>query len=87
MRTIKNLFQSRKFIAMFTGIITSALAVLIAHFTGEEKAQQLAQSIAGMIMLGVSVYAGSQGIADHGDINYGKPNDAEIKAIIDGAIK
>jgi len=75
---------------MITGILTSVLTLVITHFVSDDaKAMEIAQQVAGLIMLGVSVYAGSQGIADHGDITYSKEkidNDA-IKKIIDNSAK
>ncbi len=83
---IKKLLSSRKFIAMVTGILTSAIAMMLAHFLGDSQAQVLAQNIAMLIMTGVSVYAGAQGIADHGDATYGDKSVIEKQALLNAGL-
>lgn len=78
----KKLLSSRKFVAVLTGMIASVITMLLGHFLGDTAAQVLSQNIAGLIMVAVSVYAGAQGIADHGDVTYGKEeHHKETKAL------
>ena len=71
-KVIKLMFSSRKFMAMFGGILTSVLTLILGKlFFSEEESIKISQQISAMILIGMSVYAASQGIADHGDSHYG----------------
>lgn len=65
MNALKTMLQSRKFVALFTGVLASMISLILGHFLGEtEKTVLLSQEIAGMILLGVSIYAGSTAYED-----------------------
>jgi len=70
--TLKKLMNSRKWLTMFTTTITAVLILVLTHYMGDEAAQILSQKIAGMIVASAAVFAGAQGVADHGDATYSK---------------